>query len=224
MLAKTPAPLRWLYPHRIWNLPRTGNRDIFLTFDDGPISEVTPWVLDQLKSFEASATFFCIGDNVRKNPAEFKRILEEKHVVGNHTFNHLNGWKTSTKNYIKNTLEAERLMESFGKPAGSPKIFRPPYGRASFQQAKALNQLGYSLVMWDVLSVDYDNSVSHQQCFQNVVRNVKPGSIVVFHDSLKAEGNLKYVLPKVLEHFTRKGFYFKPILPELAKQEPNSAG
>ncbi len=185
-----PRFIQRLYPERIWAFSHIKD-SVFLTFDDGPISEVTPWVLDELKKHNAKTTFFCIGENVKKHPEIFERILSEGHSVGNHTFNHLKGINTETSKYIENTLLAEKLIDS--------KLFRPPYGKITSKQAKTLQNKGFKIVMWDVLSYDYDGSVSEEKCLKNVLNNIKPGSIVVFHDSLKAEKNLRYVLPKVLE-------------------------
>jgi len=193
-----PRFIQRLYPERVWAFPN--KRDsVYLTFDDGPIPEVTPWVLDELKNHNATATFFCIGENAKKHPEIFQRIIAEGHAVGNHTFNHLNGWKTETSEYIENTLLAEKLIAS--------KLFRPPYGKITSKQAKQLQQKGFKIIMWDVLSYDFDTTISEKKCLQSVLKNIKPGSIVVFHDSLKAEKNLRYVLPKVLR-FVQKNDLF----------------
>ncbi|GAB5401160.1 MAG: polysaccharide deacetylase family protein [Aureisphaera sp.] len=179
------------------------DRVVYLTFDDGPITRVTPWVLDLLKQHNAKATFFCIGDNIAKHPEVFARIQAEGHSIGNHTFNHLNGWKTTTENYVENTLRAE---ETLMKEGCQSKLFRPPYGKIRFEQAKALRKLGYKIIMWDVLSADFDPAVSKEQCAENVLKHIKPGSIVVFHDSIKAEDRLTYALPKVLDFIREKGW------------------
>lgn len=197
-----PRFIQRLYPERIWAFPH--KRDsVYLTFDDGPIPEVTPWVLDELKKHNAKATFFCIGENVKKHPEIFERILSEGHSVGNHTFNHLKGSKTQTSKYIENTLLAEKLIHS--------KLFRPPYGKITSKQAKILQIKGFKIVMWDVISYDYDSTVSEEKCLQNVLKNIKPGSIVVFHDSLKAEKNLRFLLPKVLEIIKEDGYLVESI-------------
>lgn len=187
-----PRFIQRLYPERVWAFSHVKD-SVFLTFDDGPIPEVTPWVLDELKKHNAKATFFCIGENVQKYPEIYKRILSEGHSVGNHTFNHLKGINTETSKYIENTLLAEKLIDS--------KLFRPPYGKITSKQAKILQNKGFKIVMWNVLSYDYDGNISEEKCLQNVLKNTKPGSVVVFHDSLKAEKNLRYVLPKVLDIF-----------------------
>ncbi|MUP44570.1 polysaccharide deacetylase family protein [Gramella sp. BOM4] len=220
---KYPEALKWLYPNRISRLDN--KKAIYLTFDDGPVPEVTPWVLEELKKYEAHATFFCIGDNVRKHPEILERILKEGHAVGNHTFNHLNGWKTSPQEYIENTLKAEEAMNyssqqqpkslseltSIQLPTPNYPLFRPPYGRIKNSQARKLQQLNFRLVMWDVISGDYDQEISAEKCYQNVIKNAVPGSTIVFHDSLKAEKNLREVLPKVLTYYSEKGLKFRSL-------------
>ena len=193
-----PRSIQWLYPERIWAFPRESN-SVYLTFDDGPIPEVTPWVLDELKKHNAKATFFCIGENVQRHPEIFRRILDEGHSVGNHTFNHLNGWKTEVSEYVENVLKCEEIFNSEFGIQNSELLFRPPYGKIKSKQARALQQRGYKIIMWNLISYDYDTTLDKEKCLQNVLDNIEPGSIVVFHDSLKAEKNLRYVLPKVLE-------------------------
>ncbi len=202
-VVKMPKFIQWLYPERIWAFSRSKN-SVYLTFDDGPIPEVTPWVLDELKKYDAKATFFCIGENVKKHPEIYKRISSEGHAVGNHTFNHLNGVKTTPSNYIENTIQASALINS--------KLFRPPYGRIFPKQAKMLQKKGFKIVMWNIISYDYDASISGEKCLQNVLKHIKPGSVIVFHDSLKAEKNLRYVLPKVLEFILEKGWKTSSII------------
>jgi len=199
-----------LYPERIWAFPASTN-SVYLTFDDGPIPEVTPWVLDELKKYNAKATFFCIGENVKKHPEIFQRILTEGHSVGNHTFNHLNGAKTETLAYIENVERCHEAINSEVKIQNS-KLFRPPYGKITSKQAKILQQKGFKIVMWDIISYDYDANVSEEKCLQNVLKNINTGSVIVFHDSLKAEKNLRYVLPKVLGFIGEK-----KILPQSIK-------
>jgi peptidoglycan/xylan/chitin deacetylase (PgdA/CDA1 family) len=181
-------------------------KTIYLTFDDGPIPEVTPWVLDTLRRFNAKATFFCVGDNVRKYPDVFDKVIEEGHSVGNHTFNHLSGWATENISYFHNIRHCARMV-----PSG---LFRPPYGKMKPSQVHFL-QRHYRIIMWDVLSGDFDKDIKPEGCAQNVIQHAGPGSIVVFHDSLKAELNLRYALPQVLEHFTSLGYSFQS-LPQLA--------
>ena len=236
-----PKLIQWLYPERIWAFSHPKNT-VYLTFDDGPIPEVTPWVLEELKRYKAKATFFCIGDNVIKNPEIFQKILSEGHSVGNHTFNHLNGWKTKTSEYVENVATAEKEIWSHkrkmthersfmseeriekwdGTEINATKdqnienrqsaivnrksLFRPPYGKITFKQAKILQKRNFKIVMWDILSYDYDAGISEEECLQYVLKKIKPGSIIVFHDSLKAQKNLLYVLPKVLEFISEKGW------------------
>lgn len=205
-LVTTPKLASWIFPKRVWAFPKASNA-VYLTFDDGPIPEVTPWVLQQLKEHQAKATFFCIGDNIRKHPTVFTELLSEGHSVGNHTYSHVNGWKTALSTYIEDVLKCEGILKRYNaqRTAQGSKLFRPPYGKASFKQAKMLQKNGYTLLMWSLLSYDYDAEVSEEKCLQNVLKNIKPGSIIVFHDSLKAEKNLRYVLPKVLQYLSEKG-------------------
>lgn len=189
----------------IWSF-NTDKKEIYLTFDDGPIPEITSWVLSTLKKHNAKATFFCIGDNVKKHPKTFNQIIEHGHRIGNHTFNHLKGWRTKPNAYIENTLLTEELL-----PKQKQKLFRPPYGKISNKQSKALRALGYKIIMWDVLSADFDKNLTAKHCTKNVIKNTQNGSIIVFHDSKKAFPRLKETLPKVLEILSKKGYEFKTI-------------
>ncbi|SDK70311.1 Peptidoglycan/xylan/chitin deacetylase, PgdA/CDA1 family [Salinimicrobium catena] len=214
---KTPKLVKKLFPRRLWGGPTDGKK-LYLTFDDGPIPEVTPWVLEELKEYNAKATFFCIGDNIAKHPEIYKKVISEGHSVGNHTFNHLNGWKTSVEKYLQNTEECRQVMErhSIQKISSEEKgmkneFFRPPYGRIKSRQAQALEKLGYKIVMWDIISMDYDSNLSAEKCYRRVAYYAKSGSIIVFHDSLKAEKNLRYALPKILKHFSREGYSFNKL-------------
>ncbi|RSC95123.1 polysaccharide deacetylase family protein [Tenacibaculum singaporense] len=202
---KTPRILKRLFAKYTWSFFST-QKEIFLTFDDGPIPEVTEFVLDQLNEFNAKATFFCIGDNIRKYPAVFSRIINEGHSVGNHTFNHLNGWKNSNTSYINNINKCENLLSH-----QKTKLFRPPYGKIKRKQAKQLLASDYKIIMWDVLSADFDPTITKEKCLQNILRNVENGSIIVFHDSIKASDKLYYALPKVLKEFSLQGYKFKAI-------------
>ncbi len=197
-LVKTPKLIQNLFPNFTWRIP-TDEKELFLTFDDGPIPEVTPWVLDQLEQYDAKATFFCVGDNIRKHPEVFNQVVERGHAVGNHTFNHLNGWASDNLPYFHNIRHCAHMVNSV--------LFRPPYGQLKPRQAQFL-QRHYRIVMWDVLSGDFDPNITPEQCLDNVINNAGPGSIVVFHDSLKAEDKLSYVLPRVLEHFSALGYSF----------------
>ena len=205
---KTPGFVPRLYPDYRWKMP--GNEKVlYLTFDDGPHPEITPWVLKMLNQFNAKATFFCVGDNIRKFPGTFKQILSEDHLAANHTFHHLNGWKTPSNTYLENIEKAALYI---GKLQGDhPKYFRPPYGKIKKEQARRLIRKGYQILMWDVLSADFDTSISSEKCLQNVVKYSQNGSIIVFHDSEKAFERLQYALPKALEYFTKKGYQFKTL-------------
>jgi peptidoglycan/xylan/chitin deacetylase (PgdA/CDA1 family) len=179
---------------------------LFLTFDDGPVSGPTEFVLEELSRRVIRSTFFCIGDNIRKHPDIFRRIIADGHTVGNHTFNHLNGWKSTSKAYIENVKACDIAAEGAGLPQ-STLLFRPPYGRMRRRQIRALGQ--YKIVMWDVLSVDYNQHLSPEKCLRRTLRACRPGSIVVFHDSYKAEKNMRYALPRLIDHFGDRGYSFR---------------
>lgn len=200
-LVKTPVALKKPFPSLVWDKPNDKNA-IYLTFDDGPTPEVTTWVLATLKQYNAKATFFVVGDNVKKHPQIYQQLIAEGHAIGNHTYNHLNGWKTKSSDYLQNIEKCAELVDS--------NLFRPPYGRIKNTQIRKLKQ-HYKIIMWDVLSGDFDFKTSPEQCTDNVIENVKPGSIIVFHDSVKAEKNLKYALPKALEYLKKQGFVFEVI-------------
>jgi peptidoglycan/xylan/chitin deacetylase (PgdA/CDA1 family) len=200
-LVKTPQFIQDLFPNFTWRIP-TNEKVMYLTFDDGPIPEVTPWVLEQLQQFNAKATFFCVGDNIRKYGEVFDQVVDAGHAVGNHTFNHLNGWMTDNIPFFHNIRHCANLVNSV--------LFRPPYGRIKPKQAQFLMR-HYRVIMWDVLSGDFDPKLSAEQCLSNVTNNAGPGSIVVFHDSLKAEDKLKQVLPEVLEHYSSLGYRFEKL-------------
>ena len=204
---KTPLVVRKMFPQYMWHIS-TSESVIYLTFDDGPTPEITEWVLEQLNNYNAKATFFCIGNNIKKHPDIFKEILKNGHSIGNHTHNHLKGWKTKTTGYLKNIETAKSVLD---KHNCETNLFRPPYGRIKPKQANHLISRGYNIVMWDVLSFDWDANVTNEKCLDNVIKNTLKGSIVVFHDSLKASNNLKFVLPKVLEYYRHKGYSFKAL-------------
>lgn len=193
--------LPFLFPSLVWRIP-TNEKKIYLTFDDGPIQEVTPWVIDTLKEYNASATFFCVGENAKRNPGLIKRLNESGHVIGNHTMHHLNGWENSNENYFSDVEECRQYVPS--------KLFRPPYGKIKLSQVRFLKK-DFRLIMWDVLSKDYDQSLTGQQCFERVRQKTRSGSIIVFHDSLKAEERLRVALPMTLKYFTEKGYQFHNI-------------
>lgn len=189
---------RSVFKHALWKI-NTEQKNIYLTFDDGPIPELTEWVLDVLKEYDVKATFFCVGENIQKNPLIFQRILKEGHQVGNHTFNHLKGWRTSLDNYIANVTQCQQFTKT--------NLFRPPYGRITIKQYKQLLS-NYKIVFWDVLTHDYSNKISSESCLKNTIKYTRSGSIVVFHDNVKAEKNLKYVLPKYIDHFLKLNYKF----------------
>jgi peptidoglycan/xylan/chitin deacetylase (PgdA/CDA1 family) len=203
-LVHTPQYVQALFPGFLWKMGGK-RKEIFLTFDDGPIPEVTPWVLETLKSYNAKGTFFCVGDNIIKHPDIYDRVIEEGHTVGNHTLNHLSGWATENITYFHNIRHCARMVDSG--------LFRPPYGKIKPSQVQFL-QRHYRIIMWDVLSGDFDPDILPEACSQNVIQNAGPGSIVVFHDSQKAKANLKHALPEVLHHFSELGYSFQA-LPKL---------
>lgn len=206
---KTPAVFRHLYADCIWSLPAK-EPTIYLTFDDGPQPMVTDFVLDELKQYNASATFFCIGENVKKNPELFQRLIAEKHAVGNHTYNHLNGWKTNNNMYYENIELCRNELATFATTYKGKHLFRPPYGKLSPTQYGNL-KAKYSIVMWDVLSFDFDVNIEKEEVLENVLKNTKSGSIVVLHDSIKAEAKIRFALPIILRHFSDKGYKFAAI-------------
>jgi len=187
----------------VWNI-ETKEKELYLTFDDGPHETATPFVLDQLNRFNAKATFFCVGKNVKTHTNIYQRILDEGHACGNHTFTHVNGWQTKNSVYINDIAEAAKYIDS--------KLFRPPYGRISPFVSKMLRTaLHYKIIMWHVLSGDFDKSISPQQCLENVLLNAKPGSIIVFHDSTKAWERMQFALPATLKYYAERGFSFKAL-------------
>ena len=204
-LVKTPWLLKKMYPECIWDF-KIKDKILYLTLDDGPHPVATPFVLQQLKQYNAKATFFCIGKNVEDHHEIYKQVIEENHAVGNHTYSHFNGWKTADKKYLDDIFKAKKIIDS--------NLFRPPYGKITKFQLKQLAGKKYNLqpIMWNVLSGDFDEEVTDEQCYQRVIKNAESGSVIVFHDSAKAFKNLKYTLPLVLSYFTEKGFLFKSIL------------
>ncbi len=198
-LYSTPFWLPWLYPDFVWKI-KTEEPVIYLSFDDGPVPGPTDFVLDTLRQFNAKATFFCVGGNVVKYNSIFKELVAQGHAYGNHTQHHINGWNSATTLYVDNFSKCQEQM-----PEAS--LFRPPYGRITRRQASVIKQT-HKIVMWDVLSRDYQQSISPEDCLKNTIRASRRGSIVVFHDSYKAETNLRYTLPRYLEHFAGKGYKF----------------
>lgn len=208
---RPPFFLKWYYPMLTWQKSNL-RKNVYLTFDDGPIPNVTPFVLKTLKNFNIKATFFCIGNNIDKNPEIFEQIKAEEHQIGNHTYNHLKGWNTEDKIYLENYDKCQKLTKT--------NLFRPPYGRIRKSQAKALHKKWHlenipssslEIVMWDVLSGDFDLNLSPEQCYLNVIDHTRNGSIIVFHDSLKAWDRLEYALPKSIEYLLAQGFNFEKL-------------
>ncbi len=212
-----PHFIKLLFPNLVWDIPNN-DKVVYLTFDDGPTPEITEWTLKTLEQYKAKATFFCIGKNVESHPDIFSKITTAGHSVGNHTYNHLKGWTTRTKNYL---LDIKQTQAAFNKQfindnpqTSNPKfvnLFRPPYGQIRPKQVRQLSEIGYKIIMWNVLSIDWDPSVSKETCSNNVINNAVSGDIIVFHDSVKASKNMQYALPRVLEYFSNKGFEFKRI-------------
>lgn len=200
-IIKTPKLIRKIFPNYLWNKSRK-KPFVYFTFDDGPIPEVTPWVLDTLREYNMHGTFFCVGDNVRKHSDIYNRLIEEGHSVGNHSYSHKSGWSTDAEKYLDDVQLCGSFVQS--------NLYRPPYGRLRPQQAEALRD-EYQIVMWDVLSGDFDQNISAEQCYQNVIQNLKPGSIIVFHDNVKSFKTLKEVLPRVIEYCIVQGLTSKAL-------------
>lgn len=215
MRFKPPKFLRKLMPDLVWDIPSGANAEggaavsgtetsgtVYLTFDDGPTPEITEWILDELARFDAKATFFCLGKNVEKHPDLYLRMVESGHRVGNHSYDHAKGWEMTAKSYARSVERAKAFIPGT--------LFRPPYGRISRREAKLL-ALHYRIVMWNIISRDYSWRVSPERCLENVTRHVRPGDIVVFHDSKKAFKNLRFALPRTLEYLQEKGMKSKAI-------------
>ena len=204
-LVKPSKIFRIFYPSLLWQMPKSEKKSIYLTFDDGPHPLITPKVLENLRRYDAKATFFCIGNNVRKYPKTFELIKKEGHSVGCHTFNHENGWKTKTDDYIKSFNDANQLIHT--------NLFRPPHGKIKYSELKKLQSSNSNLqtIAWTVIAYDWDHSLSQEDVYQNVIKNAGNGAIVTFHDSEKAYNNRIYSLPKVLEYYRDRGFEFKAL-------------
>jgi peptidoglycan/xylan/chitin deacetylase (PgdA/CDA1 family) len=200
LIEQPPFLYRMLFPGALWKIPVEGEKVVYLTFDDGPIPEITPWVIDLLDKYDIKATFFCVGDNVRKHPDIFQMILDRGHHVGNHTFNHIQGIRKFTKRYLLNTQLASDYIQS--------SLFRPPHGHMRISQFFTLRKY-YKVIMWDVVTRDYSKRMTPEQVFINVKKYTRNGSIIVFHDSLKAEKNMKYALPRSIEWLKEQGYTFK---------------
>ncbi len=203
LIEQPPKFYRCLYPETIWRIPHPGKKTIYLTFDDGPIPEVTPWVLEVLDKYGIKATFFCVGDNVRKYPSVYRMLLDNGHRTGNHTFNHLQGWQHTSGFFLANAAKAAALIDS--------PLFRPPHGHMMAPQPRLLRKAGYHIIMWDVVTRDYSKYMTPEQVLENVKKYTRDGSIIVFHDSLKAEKNLRYALPRAIEWLLGQGYDFEPV-------------
>lgn len=201
LIEQPPIPYRMLFPETVWRIPMK-HKAVFLTFDDGPIPEVTPWVLDLLDHYGIKATFFCVGDNVRKHPETFRMVVERGHSVGNHTMHHLQGAKVTTARYVADIMEAHALIDS--------PLFRPPHGLIRWKQAASIKD-NMRIIMYDLVTRDYSKKLTGEQVLDNVRRYVRNGSIIVFHDSLKSESNLRYALPRAIEWLKENGYQFLPI-------------
>jgi len=208
-LVKTPSLIPILYGKQVWNFS-PDNKNIYLTFDDGPTPEITDWVLATLNKYNAEATFFCIGKNIEQNPDIFKNIYQSGHAIGNHTYDHLKGWKTNSQDYLNSILKTDQIIKDLIGKNGT-KLFRPPYGKIKRSQTKLLIKNNFKIIMWSVLSADFDRNIDENKCLINVIKNTNNGSIIVFHDSVKAYDKLQVVLPKILEYFSNKGYSFKKI-------------
>lgn len=203
IIEQPPHLYRLLFPDALWRKRIPGQKTVYLTFDDGPIPEVTPWVWDLLDHYNIKATFFCVGDNVRKYPHLYRQLLTRGHLAGNHTFNHVQGWKNKTSFLLKNADKAAVLIDS--------PLFRPPHGHMRVPQNLALRAAGYQVIMWDVVTRDYSRFMNPEQVLDNVKKYTRDGSIIVFHDSLKAEKNMKYALPRAIEWLQQEGYTFELI-------------
>jgi len=207
---KTRWFIKSIFRNYVWSIPNP-EKTIYLTFDDGPAPEITEWVLDLLNKEDVKATFFCIGNNIDKHPAVFRKIIDAGHAVGNHTYNHLNGWNIEDGAYYLNVDSAEQSIVSRYPAFTTNKLFRPPYGKITASQSANLRKKGYQIIMWDVLSADFDQSISPEKCLKNVINNTCAGSVIIFHDSIKASRNLYYALPKAIDYLRKEGYSFDKI-------------
>ncbi len=203
---RTPKWLQSLFPSFIWSQP-TPEKVLYLTFDDGPVPEATPMVLDYLNQYEAKATFFCVGDNVTRYPELIRQVVDDGHTVGNHTFHHLDGWKTTKQDFMLDVKMCQQVLDQYYQCDGKP-LMRPPYGRLKRAQWKTLNQQ-FQIVMWNVLSGDFSKKIDASTCLKQSIRYSQSGSVVLFHDSIKTIDKLKSVLPNFLRHFSQLGFKFQ---------------
>jgi peptidoglycan/xylan/chitin deacetylase (PgdA/CDA1 family) len=209
---RIPSFIQRVFPKYLWS-KSMDEEVIYLTFDDGPTPEITPWVLNLLEQYNAKATFFCIGKNLRQHPVLVRQIVEQQHKIGNHSFSHLKGWQTKSKNYINDILQAAEIIQSTtnNTAINQKLLFRPPYGQITKTQANVLIDKGFTIVLWNILTGDFDPNLNPEKSLKKTLKNTKPGSIVVFHDSLKAKKNLQYILPNVLKHWSQQGYQFKTL-------------
>ena len=203
---KTGNLFQYLMPDCTWQV-KTSKKEIFLTFDDGPIPDVTEWVLDILNQYNIKATFFCVGDNIAKHPEIFKQVLANGHSIGNHTFNHIKGWQTDNTEYYQNIQKWEDTISELGLTLNNKPLFRPPYGRISFRQVKYLKQY-YEIVMWSIITGDFHKSLHAENCLDRSLKMTNNGTVIVFHDSIKSEQNIKAILPRYIENALKAGFAF----------------
>jgi peptidoglycan/xylan/chitin deacetylase (PgdA/CDA1 family) len=212
-LAKIPRVVQSLFPEYLWRMEAdaaTGEKTVYLTFDDGPTPEVTDWVLAQLAAYDAQATFFLIGKNVESHPQIAHRVIDSGHVIGNHTYSHRNGWRTDVRSYLKDYLRGQQAIREY--TGVNPVLFRPPYGKITRAQARYVRDQ-HTIVMMDVLTGDFDLALTGEEVYQNAIQHTEPGSVLVFHDSAKAWERIQYALPLVLQTLSEEGYRFAP-LPE----------
>lgn len=210
---KAPALLKYVYPNLLWDKKKESKRKqvrkVYLTFDDGPIPDVTDFVLDTLKEYQIKATFFCVGNNVDLYPHIFKKISGKGHVIGNHTYSHMNGWDSKDQDYFNDITRCQNTLIKHLPEKALPlqHLLRPPHGRIKKSQIQFLKH-DYKIVMWDILSGDFDATFNEEKCLEKCIEHTAPGTIIIFHDSYKAEKNIRYVLPRYLDHFASAGFHF----------------
>ncbi|WP_192825151.1 polysaccharide deacetylase family protein [Rufibacter sp. LB8] len=206
---QTPFFLPWVFPKIWWKRPVTG-KVVFLTFDDGPIPEVTEFVLEQLELFKAKATFFCVGENLDKYPHIAQKVVAQGHTLGNHTYHHVKAWQNTMAAYQQEVLACQVAIDKISPTVGSQKLFRPPHGQLTFKNLRMLEK-DFQVVLWSALSYDFDATLPPEICLQKTLAAIKPGAIVVLHDSLKAEKNLRYVLPRLLAHCQKLGYSLQAV-------------
>ena len=203
LVERPPLLYRMLFPETVWRIHKR-DHTVYLTFDDGPIPEVTPWVLDTLDRYGVKATFFMVGENVDKHPEVYEQVVKAGHRIGNHTYNHIKGWHCTTATYLGNVEQCQERI-------GDTNLFRPPYGKATWLQRRMLHLMGYRLIYWDILTRDYDKRVTPEQMLANIQKNTRPGSIINFHDSLKSNERTVTVLPQAIEWLQAQGYTLKAL-------------